>query len=118
MNSYTRTASDDDTVLPFPCLSKTWYMSNHVNSSSECNVNEKNTSAVIFPMLSREWHQRRGKLFSKNNNRNHSVHVDGHLQNNFMDLEKKVFVESNPQRKEKYRIILAVGKCKRAWNDV
>ena len=85
-------------------------MSNHVDSSSGCNVNEKNTSAVIFPMLSREWHQRRGKLFSKNNNRNRSVHVDGHLQNNFMDLEKKVFVESNPQRKEKYRIILAVGK--------
>ena len=102
-------------ALPFPRMSKKWYSS--ITDCKSSGYEEDNVSAslenqqiLVFPRISKEWYKRRGKLSLKNNNRKRSVPAEGYIQKNVEDLEKKVKNEVNRSLKEKYRIILEVGK--------
>lgn len=88
-----------------PSSPKTWY-SLIGDRDVDRKDNQGNTRTLIFPKLSKRW----GKLSSKNNYRNRIGHVDGYLQKNVVDLERKLLSEANQHLKQKYQIILEVGR--------
>lgn len=63
-------------LLPFPDVSKKWY-----SSIKEAEVREY-PGLVVFPALSKSWHQRRSKLLVKNDNRKDVSKAKGSLEQN------------------------------------